>query len=102
MMQVKLRVLSSRNAVLASVTARCPSGVKTVGLDLTLSSDTTFSMPMNISADPTAAGTLTLAKDNVDGDGLSSLVLVPCEVWCAASPLARALDGSRELSHIAP
>jgi hypothetical protein len=76
-LSVKASVLASQNTVLGSLTARCPAGVKEVGLKLTLSSDTIFAMPLESWA--AADGTLWLTKSNVLGGGLAAPVLVPCE-----------------------
>ena len=73
-------VLASQNTVLANVTATCPSGSSSgsVGLTVTLSSDTIFGMPLNTSVGP-GDGALHLTKENVADDGLAEPVLVPCQ-----------------------
>ena len=83
-LSVSTVVVSGQNSVLANVTATCPAasnGIATaasVGLQMTLSSDTIFSMPLNVSADPD--GVLRLAKASVANGGLSEPVMVPCVV----------------------
>ena len=71
-------VLSAQNTVLANLSATCPSGTERVAIELTLSSDTIFAMPLNVSAHD-EAGTMRLAKASVANGGLSAPVLVPCE-----------------------
>jgi hypothetical protein len=94
-LRVDALVMSAQNTIMANLTASCPpssttttsgsstsgsalsSGGGSVELELTLSSDTIFSMPLNVSSDP-AEGTLRLTKANVFNGGLSEPVMVPC------------------------
>ena len=86
-LRVDALVMSAQNTILANVTAKCPDtksnnggnggGGTFVGLDLTLSSDTIFGMPLNTSVEPSNS-TLRLTKANVFDGGLSEPVMVPC------------------------
>ena len=97
-------VVSAQNTVLANVTANCPNsennsggGGGSVGLDLTLSSDTIFGMPLNTSIERSDS-TLRLTKANVFDDGLSEPVMVPCVedmiVYNSLRTFAVAADGA--------
>ena len=74
--EIRAMVLFDRNVAEVNVTVKCPPGVQSARLNLTLGSDNVFEMPLQIS-DP---GTfpLTLTKASVHDGGFVDLLLTPC------------------------